>query len=356
MRNTSKPSDAPRSARAGAVGAPSARRPRPALLLPAALSLAALLLACALAAGAAAQGGDHILWGDLKVDESKAEGQKPLSFDILLYSDNGNMLGRQTIPNRGRYRFMNLANGNYDLVVEVEGTEVARIRVRIVGSGALKSDYQQDIELEWREPAVGARAGNASAADFYKRTGANQKLYDRAEEAMTAKRYADAYALLQQLVGADAQDYQAWTELGTAYLLQGNAAESEKAYLRAIEVRPAFALAYLDLARLRMAQKNYDGAVEILTKAVALQPPSADANFLLGESYLQLKKGSKAVPVLEEAARLGRPEARLRLATLYDKVGLKDRAAAEYEQFLAARPDYPERKKLEQYIKENKKQ
>ena len=89
---------------------------------------------------------------------------------------------------------------------------------------------------------------------------------------------------------------------------------------------------------------------------VALQPPSADANLLLGECYLQIKKGSKAVPLLEEAARLGRPEALLRLATLYDHAGMKDRAAAEYEQFLAARPDYPDRKKLEQYIKENKKQ
>ena len=321
-------------------------------LLPAAL----LLLACALAAGAAAQGGDHMLWGDLKVDESKVEGQKPLTFDVVLYTDNGNIIGRQSVPNKGRYRFMNLSNGNYDLVVEVEGAEVARIRVRIVGSGALKSDYQQDIEMEWRAPAAGAKSGNVSAADFYKRTGANQKLYDRAEEAMAAKRYADAASLLQQLVGADAQDYQAWTEMGTAYLLQNDAAESEKSYLRAIEIRPAFALAYLDLARLRMAQKNYDGAVEILTKAVALQPPSADANLLLGESYLQLKKGSKAVPFLEEAARLGRPDAHLRLATLYNAAGLKGRAASEYEQFLAAKPDYPERKKLEQYIKENKKQ
>jgi tetratricopeptide (TPR) repeat protein len=83
--------------------------------------------------------------------------------------------------------------------------------------------------------------------------------------------------------------------------------------------------------------------------------PSADVNFLLGECYLQLKKGSKAVPYLEAAARLGRPDAHLRLATLYNAVGLKDRAAAEYEHYLAAKPDSPDRKKLEEYIKENKK-
>jgi tetratricopeptide (TPR) repeat protein len=351
MRITSKPPEAP------ARAATHARRARPAppSLSTAAILFAALLAAGALAASAAAQDGDHMLWGDLKVDESKAEGLKPLAFDIILYSETGNLIGRQTVPNKGRYRFMNLANGSYDLVVEVDGAEVARMRVRIVGSSALKSDYQQDIEMVWRAPAAAAKAGNVSAADFYKRAGANQKLYDRAEESLTAKRYDDAVALFKQLLDADAQDYQAWTELGTAYFLAGAASDSDKSYLRAIEIRPSFTLAYLDLARLRMRQNNYDGAVEILTKAVALPPPSADANLLLGESYLQLKKGSKAVPYLEEAARLGRPEARLRLATLYDKVGLKDRAAAEYEQFLAAKPDYPERKKLEQYIKENKK-
>jgi hypothetical protein len=49
-------------------------------------------------------------------------------------------------------------------------------------------------------------------------------------------------------------------------------------------------------------------------------------------------------------ARRAAPRRHARLAALYD------RAAAEYELFLAAKPDYPDRKKLEQYIKENKKQ
>ncbi|HYY94037.1 MAG TPA: tetratricopeptide repeat protein [Pyrinomonadaceae bacterium] len=360
MRDTQKPSEDRPPTRAVARRAGVARHARRVSrsLLCASLLLASLAPAFVPAfARAAAQGGDHTLWGDLKVDESKAEGLKPISFDIALYTDNGNLIGRQTVSNHGRYRFLNLPNGSYDLTVEVDGEEVVRMRVRIVGSGAMKSDYQQDIELEWRaRPAAAAKSGNASAADFYKRAGANQKLYDRAEEAMAAKSYGNAAALLQQLVAADPKDFPAWAELGTAYLYQENAAEAEKAYLRAAEVKPDFVLAYLDLARLRMAQKNFDGAVEILTRAVALQPPSADANFLLGECYLQVKKGSKAVPYLEEAARLGRADARLRLAALYDRAGLKDRAAAEYEQFLAARPDYPERKKLEQYIKENKKQ
>ena len=48
-------------------------------------------------------------------------------------------------------------------------------------------------------------------------------------------------------------------------------------------------------------------------------------------------------------------EAHLRLAALYNGGGMKDKAATEYEQFLKKKPDYPDRKKLEKYIAENKK-
>lgn len=315
----------------------------------------AALLVCLLACGALAQGGNgNSLWGDLKVDESKAEGHKPLSYDIILYNESSNIISRQSVPAGGRFRFYDLPNGRYNLAVEVEGAEVARVRVELLS--VFKTDFQQDINLGFRaHPGSGPATGTV-AADAYRRKPAAQKLYERGEEALTAKRYADAVPLFEQVVATDAQDYEAWLELGTAQLFQEKLDEAEQAYTRAAEAKPDRPLPLINLGRLRVMRKNFDGAIETLTKAVALKPPSADANFLLGEAYLQLKKGSKAVPFLEEAGRLGRADAHLRLATLYNAVGLKDRAAAEYEQYLSKKPDAPDRKKLEQYIKENKKQ
>jgi tetratricopeptide (TPR) repeat protein len=315
-----------------------------------ALLAAAALFACA--ARASAQGGGHTLYGDLRVDETKVEGAKPLSFDIILYSDNGNVVGRQSIPNGGRYRFLNLSNGWYNVAVEVEGNEVARLRVQVMST--FKNDFRQDIALAWRE-RPGAGRPSSVAADAYKRAPANQKLFDRAAAAMNSAKYEEAEALFRQIVEADANDYQAWTELGTACIFRQNADEAEKAYARATEAKPTYTPALVNLGRLRVMEKKFDAGVGPLEKAVAQQPDSPDANLLLGECYLQLRKGSKAVPHLEAAARLGRPEARLRLAKLYDLAGMKDRAAAEYGLYLAAKPDAPDRKRLEEYIKENKK-
>src|SRR6185295_17093297 len=77
------------------------------------------------------QTGGHTLFGDLKVDDKNVEDILPLSFEILLYTEGGTLLGRQSVTNNSRYRFLNLQDGRYDVVVEVEGSEVARVRVLV---------------------------------------------------------------------------------------------------------------------------------------------------------------------------------------------------------------------------------
>jgi len=304
-----------------------------------------------------AQNSGHILYGDFNVDESKANGVKPISFDLILYSYT-RVMARQTVSNNGRYRFMDVANGEYDIVVEVESSEVARIHILV--QEIKPTDIRHDISLEWKEDPRKNRAKPAttSPADFYNRTPANKKRFEKAEAALDQKDYLPAVATLKEILAADPKDYQAMTELGTAYLLQHQLAEAEKAYEQAISTQPAFLLALLDLGKLRLAQKNYQGAIDPLTQAVKVQPASADANYQLGEAYLQLKKGSQAVGYLYEALKLEpvkMAEAHMRLAALYNAVGMKDKAAAEYEQFLKKKPDYPERRRLEKYIAENKK-
>jgi len=162
--------------------------------------------------------------------------------------------------------------------------------------------------------------------------------------------------LLNQVLERDPKDFEAWIELGNAYFNLGKLKDAEKACLRAIDEKPSFILSFLNLGRIRMAGTNYQGAIDALNQAVKLQPTNAEANYLMGEAYLQIKKGSKAVTYLYEALRLEpikMADAHLRLAALYHGARMKDKAAAEYEQFLKKRPDYADKKKLEKYIAEN---
>ena len=112
-----------------------------------------------------AQGGGHILYGDMKVDESKATNVTRLSYDIILYSLSRQVVARQTVTSTGRYRFNNLSSGVYDLVVEFENTEVARIRVELVSP--LATDLRQDITLELRGTEGSyTKPASVSAEDF----------------------------------------------------------------------------------------------------------------------------------------------------------------------------------------------
>lgn len=301
-------------------------------------------------------GGSYILFGDLQVDEGNKSESKPLLYEVLLTNSGGLPAGRQYVSAGGRYQFTNLASGIYELVVLLDHVEIARTRVEIL-AGPAQERVRQDLSLAWKGAAP-AKAASVSAADFYQRSDSNEKLFVSAKEATDQKRYDDAITTLRQLVTADPHDFQAWAELGTVYLFKQNYEESETAYVKSITERPQFFLGQMNLGRLRVIRKNFEGAIDPLTAAVTIKPTSADANYYLGESYLQIKKGSKAVGYLNEAIKLdpvGRADAHLRLATLYNAVGMKDKAALEYEEFLKKKPDYPDRKKLQDYISANKK-
>lgn len=303
-------------------------------------------------------GGGHILFGDFKVDESKANGIKPLSFDVILYTTGGDLIARQTVGNNSRYRFIEVPTGDYELVVEVESNEIARIHLML--NETFKTDIRRDIELEWRENLTSKRIKAATtSARAYQRTSTNEKRFAKAETAIDEKKYPEALGLLLQVLNEDGNDYEAWTELGTVYLMQQDLGKAESAYERSCEVNPSFFQSFINLGKLRMSRKRFEEAIEPLEQSIKLNPNSAQANNLLGEAYLQLQKGSKAVIYLNEALRLdpdGMVQAHLRLARLYNAAGVKSKAAEEYEEFLKKKPDYPDRKTLEQYITQNKKQ
>jgi tetratricopeptide (TPR) repeat protein len=314
-----------------------------------------ILLVILCAGTVAAQAGGHTLFGDIKVDERETNGAKPASFQVLLYSEAGGLLMRQVVPSNGRYRFLDLRNGRYVVVVEFENFEVARVLVPV--NSPFKTDFRQDIELQWRK-AFTARAGVISVADNYSRSATNATLFNKAIKASTKKRYDEAILILREIVGTDSADFQAWQELGTMYFIQKNFAEAEESYIQALKMHDNYALALISLGRLRIATKNFNGALEVLGQAVKVEPASPQANYFLGEAYLQVKLGSKAVPYLNEAIRLdpvGMADAHLRLAALYNASGLKDKAANEYAEFLRQRPDYPEKKSLQAYIAAYKK-
>jgi len=297
----------------------------------------------------------YTLFGDLKVDESQAgDANTNIMFDVILYTRGNEVFGRQRVGNNGRYRFNNVFNGDYYLAVELDNVEIARMPV-LISSNSVEQ-IRQDLEFRIKGAAARTSPGVVEA-DAYNRSNQNRALYQRATHEIESKNFTQAIATLRSLVEADPKDYPAWTELGMVYFVQKDLEAAESSYTSAVQAKPDHVRALVNLGRVRLARKNNEGAVEALEAAVKADPKSATANYFLGEAYLALKKGSKAVVYLNEALKLdpiGMADAHLRLGALYNLAGYKDRAAAEYEQFLQKKPDYPEKQKLTEYIEANK--
>src|SRR6185436_5316314 len=78
--------------------------------------------------------GTNILFGDLQVTGTTADGAKPLAYEIILYNIGNTIVSRQLVSPGGRYRFGNLPNGQYDLAVLLDHEEIARQRVEILAT------------------------------------------------------------------------------------------------------------------------------------------------------------------------------------------------------------------------------
>jgi len=252
----------------------------------------------------------------------------------------------------GVYLIRNVPRSNVSIVVEIDGSEVTRQPLAAAAMGNPRVDFT----FPWPSVAGAAKPGVVSLAPSYQRAEPNQAVFDKALAAERANDLRLALQYLDQLLSADAKDFTAWTEVGTIYFRSGNLDNAEGGYLKAIELKKDYFPALLNLGRLYMHRKQFDNAVLALTNAVAVSPASPEAHSLLGEAYLQTKKGSLAVSHLNQAIELApneMAELHLRLATLYDAAGARNRAASEYKLFLQKRPDYKEKQKLEDYIKSN---
>ena len=182
------------------------------------------------------------------------------------------------------------------------------------------------------------------------------ELYKKVVDAEASKDKLKAIELLKQIVALDAADFIAWAKLGSLYFEQKNLTDAEAAFRKSLENKIEYTPAWIFMGQIRMAQKQYLAAVEILKHATTLDAKSARTFQLLGETYLLSKQGTLGVEALNAAIKLdpiGMAECHLQIAHLYELAGAKQLAAKEYKLFLEKVPDYENKRRLEKFIKDN---
>lgn len=294
--------------------------------------------------------GQPVIWGQVELRGLRPDEPRPVVTVLFLF--NGAQIAQYQANDKGYYYFLERARDGAELLVRVGGMDAGRVVINST------SGDRHDMSVNWDSgQGLRGKPGVVSIRDAYSgRSSTNSRLFDSATAAAKQKKTEEAIKLFSDITRIDSKDFVAWTELGSLYFGHAKHSEAVQSYSKALELKPDFMPALMNLGKLHMAEKKFVDAIAVLEKAAIADPSSADAFHYLGESYLQNKQGSKAVTVLNEAIRLApveKAEIHLRLATLYNAAGLKDRAVNEYKLFLQKLPNHPEKAKLEKYIKDN---
>lgn len=119
------------------------------------------------------------------------------------------------------------------------------------------------------------------------------------------------------------------------FLLTQDADAALKEFQRELEIQPNHVPARLQLAFEYLKRDQYNDALPLAEKAVALAPKFFAARNVLGRILLELGQVDRSIKELEEGVRLApsSPEMHFALARAYTKAGRKEEANRERETF-----------------------
>jgi Flp pilus assembly protein TadD len=291
-----------------------------------------------------------IIYGKVRLNGFPSGKKLPRITIILM--DTQNSPSRWTVEKSGNYCFRMRTRSGGTLIVEVDGVEVERRNVSSFGPGQQREDFDVYHDRQTETPAPGV----VSAKFFYPSNPKTVELYQKTAEAENKKNIEKAIEYLKQIVTIDPLDFTGWAKLGVLYLQKKMLTEGEAAFKKSLELKAEYTPALIQIGLIRVYENQFEAASEIFLKVTTLEPDSPIAFRLLGEAYLQTRKGTLAIEALNQAIRLspdGMAECHLLLARLYDLAGAKQLATREYKLFLKKVSDHPDKKKFEQYIKNN---
>jgi tetratricopeptide (TPR) repeat protein len=120
-----------------------------------------------------------------------------------------------------------------------------------------------------------------------------QQFFDRAQDAIYARKYEAAIADLDQVIRMNSNVAPAYFLRGGSYAAIGNARLAEQDFGDAIRLKPDYAQAYAHRATLRYRTNDYTGAIADFEQVIKLKPDYADAKSGLALARATVEKEAK---------------------------------------------------------------
>lgn len=260
----------------------------------------------------------------------------------------------------GRFRFRNLAAGEYVVAVFVAGRGEARVTTP-VGPGTADARHRVSITLHLKDADFDRSAlvrrhvapvGQLAVPEQAQREFA-RALEDlaRTDAVAAAKRLEHAVALAPKFSVA-------WNLLGTIAYHASDYTRAEQCFRESLAADPGNYDPLVNLGGVLINRNQLDEAIGINLRAVLARPGDALANAQLGLAYFHAGALELAEKYLVRArdrdpAQFSHPQ--LTLAEIHLRQGRVRAAADDLEDFLARHPDYPSAARMREKIVELRK-
>lgn len=205
----------------------------------------------------------------------------------------------------GNFMFNNVASGSYQMVVEQTGYQPFMQEVDVEGP-------LYGLAIELRGKPVTGNVVHGGATISQRELSIPQKAHDSMQKGLELLyRKSDYAGSIKQFERA-AQEfpgyYEAYTQIGVAYLHMGNAESAEQSFRKSMDVsKEHYADAFFWLASMRSDKENFAEAEPLARKSVELNPNSWQANSELARALVGLNRPAEAETSARAALKL-RPD------------------------------------------------
>jgi Flp pilus assembly protein TadD len=297
----------------------------------------ALLLAFLLASSALAQGTTTAQGFVLDQDGNPVPDVQVL----LQYKGHVPQKYRTKTDKKGRFLYVNVYTGLYDITLSKEG----------VGEATMKDWTIRDLDAIEKPPtfrigtkkAAPAGPGDDPAAAATATAGALAAEMQAAGVAFAQGRLDDAQMGYEAVLAKAPDSAEAHHNLGLVLRKKGEAARAEAEFRKAAELKPDFAEPHGALAVLLAGQGKAEDALAEAAKAAAAAPENVQYQYNLAVLYKDTGKGAEAKEAFlkSEALDPANAEIQFHLATVLLGQGDTPGAIARLEKYLQAAPGGP---------------
>lgn len=261
---------------------------------------------------------------------------------LELRSINGAVVGTVFTNTNGTFRFNDISPGTYTLVADQVGYQTASQQVEV-----FSSVYGVQIEL-LRTPDARTSINKGPSTVSVRDLSIPRKAHDDMEKGKALlygkSDYQGSLKPFEKATQEYPDYYEAYTQIGVAYMKLADTVNAERAFRKSIEVsHEQYPDAYIGLAELFLNGHRFADAEPLARKAIEIDSNSWQADSQLARALVELHRPSEAETSAVAAVKLKPDNATLYLVLANIHIQLQNNRALldDLNHYLKLAPDGP---------------